>query len=106
MSRFLEKHVRHLNVDELRNYIDVEGVPPLIQDCLMVVDREFQRKEREFEEELGEQDERSKDELREEVSNLEEKLFDLIRTSSYEELEEKLEGALAHFRTMMLIKEN
>lgn len=105
MSSFLEKHARHLNADELRDYAHLQGMPPFLEDCLSAFEKSFLTQEQEFEEELGERDERSKEELREELSTLEENLFQLIRTASYEELEEKIAAELSRFRLMMQIKE-
>lgn len=105
MSAFLEKHAQHLSADELKDYAHLEGVPQLVQDCLVVFEKDSARQETELEESLGEQAEKQKEDLQEEFSTLEEKLFEIVRTSSYEDLEEKLELAFSHFRLMMQIEE-
>lgn len=102
-SDFIKKHARHLTADELKDYTHLEGVPPLLQDCLTVVERDFEKQEKEWKESFAEQSEKEEEDLRNEFDNLEEKLYKIVRTASYEELEKRLEDVFTRFRLVMQI---
>lgn len=106
MSFFLERHARHLTLEEIARYAHLEGIAPLLDDCISAYNRDLAYNEETAWNEFTKQEEETGIFLREQFGKLKRNLLELVRTSSYEELEQKVQGELTRFRVMMIISED
>lgn len=95
---FLKRHARHMKARELLKYLQIEGAPPLVRDCIETLNAGAALQEEELRGAFEEKEEEMKEKLSQKLEEAEDSLLSRIRNASYDDLESVISDAFEEIR--------